>query len=154
MKLKLKGSWVLITGDNVGWPIDISKRADFHRDSIVAENIEIAKKNGEIRAKALKDGTAPDQIKYLTPKDEPALFYKQLKDAGILGIIQSSPLPIRVLYDRKNVDSMTFETLPTVPDIKLDEHQFKVIEQMAKERQRFELEFDIFSREMRCKFFS
>ncbi len=38
---------------------------------------------------------------------------------------------------------MTFETLPDLPDIKLDEHQYKVIEQMAKERQRFELEFDI-----------
>jgi hypothetical protein len=143
MKLKLKGAWVLITGDNVGWPIDISKRADHHRDSIIAENIEIAKKNNEIRAEALKNGVLPEQIKYLTAKDEPALFYRQMKEAGILGIIQSAPLPIRVLYDRKNVDSMTFETLPTVPDIKLDEHQYKVIEQMAKERQRFELEFDI-----------
>jgi Zn-dependent M28 family amino/carboxypeptidase len=38
---------------------------------------------------------------------------------------------------------MTFETLPTVPDIKLDEHQYAIIEQMAKERQSFELEFDI-----------
>jgi Zn-dependent M28 family amino/carboxypeptidase len=38
---------------------------------------------------------------------------------------------------------MTFETLPDLPDIKLDEHQYKIIEQMAKERQRFELEFDI-----------
>ncbi len=76
-------------------------------------------------------------------KDEPALFYKEMREAGILGIIQSSRNPIRALYDRKNVDNMTFETLPTVPDIKLDEHQYKIIEQMAKERQRFELEFDI-----------
>lgn len=38
---------------------------------------------------------------------------------------------------------MTFETLPTIPDIKLDEHQFAVIEQMAKERRNFFLEFDI-----------
>lgn len=64
-------------------------------------------------------------------------------EAGVLGIIQSSSLPIRALYDRKNIDSMSFDRLPTVPDIKLDEHQFKVIEQMTKERQRFELEFDI-----------
>jgi hypothetical protein len=143
MKLKMKGAWVLITGDNVGWPIDISKRADAHRDSIIDENNEIAKKNGEIRSNAYKNNIPAEQVKLNVLKDEPALFYKQMKDAGILGIIQSSPLPIRVLYDRKNVDSMTFETLPTVPDIKLDEHQYKVIEQMAKERQRFELEFDI-----------
>ena len=71
------------------------------------------------------------------------LFYKQLKDAGILGIIQSAPVPIRVLYDRKNVDSMTFENLPDLPDIKLDEHQYTIIEQMAKERRNFFLEFDI-----------
>jgi Zn-dependent M28 family amino/carboxypeptidase len=38
---------------------------------------------------------------------------------------------------------MDFEALPTVPDIKLDEHQFAVIEQMAKERRYFQLEFDI-----------
>lgn len=143
MKLKLKGAWVLITGDNLGWPIDFSRKADMHRDSLIADNIEIAKKNAEIRDAARKNGVTPEQIKYLTPKDEPTLFYKQMKEAGILGIIQSAPLPIRVLYDRKNVDSMTFETLPTVPDIKLDEHQYKVIEQMARERQRFELEFDI-----------
>jgi carboxypeptidase Q len=143
MKGRLKGAWVLITGDNVGWPIDFSKAADKHRDSIIAENIEIAKKNGEIIAVNKKNGENAEQLKYLVAKDEPALFYKQLKEAGILGIIQSAPLPIRVLYDRKNVDSMTFENLPTIPDIKLDEHQYKIIEQMAKERQRFELEFDI-----------
>ena len=38
---------------------------------------------------------------------------------------------------------LTFETLPTVCDIKLDEHQYTIIEQMAKERQYFLLEFDI-----------
>jgi len=75
--------------------------------------------------------------------EEPALFYKQMREAGIFGIIQSSKVPIRVMYDRKNIDSMTFENLPTVPDIKLDEHQYKIIEQMAIERQYFELEFDI-----------
>ena len=47
------------------------------------------------------------------------------------------------MYDRKNIYNMTFENLPTVPDIKLDEHQYKIIEQMAKERHYFELEFDI-----------
>ena len=66
-----------------------------------------------------------------------------MREAGILGIIQSSTVPIRALYDRKNVEKMTFETLPTVPDIKLDEQQYRIIEQMVKERRYFQLEFDI-----------
>ncbi len=66
-----------------------------------------------------------------------------MRDAGILGIIQKASVPITALYDRKNLDSMTFETLPTVCDIKLDENQYAVIEEMAKERQYFLLEFDI-----------
>lgn len=143
MKGKLKGAWVLITGDNTGWPIDYSKEADQRRAALIIENTEIENKNNEIKATNSKNGDAAEQIKLLPLKDEPALFYKQMKEAGILGIIQSATLPIRALYDRKNVDSMTFETLPNLPDIKLDEHQYKVIEQMAKERQRFELEFDI-----------
>jgi Zn-dependent M28 family amino/carboxypeptidase len=64
-------------------------------------------------------------------------------EAGILGIIQSSPVPIRVLADRTNVWGWTFETLPTVPDIKLDEHQYDLIYRMAEERRYFQLEFDI-----------
>lgn len=143
MKGRLKGAWVLITGENEGWPIDYSAEADKQRDSLIAENLKIADKNREIRAKnrELEEGEEP--VAMIPPKDEPALFYKQMREAGILGIIQSSSIPIRALYDRKNIDNMTFETLPTCPDIKLDEHQFKIIEQMAKERRRFELEFDI-----------
>lgn len=143
MKGLLKGAWVLITGKNEGWPIDFSKKADERRAKLIAENIIIEKKNDSIIAENKKISVEADKKKLLTLKDEPALFYKQMKEAGILGIIQSAPNPIEVLYDRINIDSMTFETLPTVPDIKLDENQYKIIEQMAKERQRFELEFDI-----------
>ncbi len=143
MKGTLNGAWVLITGTNNGWPIDYSAEADARRDSIIAENLEIEKKNREIRAENRRMGEEGDQKELIPLKDEPALFYKQMREAGILGIIQSSTIPIRALYDRKNIDQMTFETLPTVPDIKLDEHQYKIIEQMAKERRRFELEFDI-----------
>lgn len=142
MKGRLKGAWVLISGKNDGWPIDISAKADHKRDSIIALNLEISKENREIRSynRQNKDGEQKESLPY---KEEPALFYSQMRDVGILGIIQSSSNPIRVLYDRKNIMDMTFETLPTIPDIKLDEHQYKIIEQMAKERQRFELEFDI-----------
>lgn len=143
MKGRLNGAWVLITGTNDGWPIDSSPGADARRDSIIAENLEIEKKNREIRAvnRQMEEGEEPKDL--IPLNDEPALFYKQMREAGILGIIQSSTIPIRALYDRKNIDQMTFENLPAVPDIKLDEHQYRIIEQMAKERRRFELEFDI-----------
>ncbi|NVO11451.1 MAG: M28 family peptidase [Bacteroidales bacterium] len=144
MKGRLKGAWVLISGTSTGWPIDISKDADIQRAKIIAENAIIEKKNDSINTLNRKaretDGKKIDPLPF---KEEPALFYKQMVDAGILGIIQSAKVPIVALYDRKNIDSMTFEKLPQVPDIKLDEHQFQIIEQMAKERQRFELEFDI-----------
>ncbi len=142
MKGALKGAWVLIGGTNNGWPIDYSERGDSIRAKIIAENEEIAKKNSEINAENRRNNDK-DPKPLLPYKEEPALFYKQMKEAGILGIIQSSTVPIRVLYDRKNVNKMTFETLPTIPDIKLDEHQYKIIEQMVKERRYFLVEFDI-----------
>jgi Zn-dependent M28 family amino/carboxypeptidase len=42
-----------------------------------------------------------------------------------------------------DIQALTWETLPTVPDIKLDEHQYDIIAQKVKERQFFLLEFDI-----------
>lgn len=144
MKGALKGAWVLIGGVNNGWPIDISAAADSLRDSIKAVNAEIGKTNYLIRRENwTKRGTDKPQKELLPMVDEPALFYKEMREAGILGIIQSSKTPIRVLYDRKNLGDMTFETLPSCPDIKLDEHQYKKIFQMAEERRYFQLEFDI-----------
>lgn len=144
MKGRLKDAWVLVSGTSTGWPIDYSKRADALRAKIIAENEKIEKQNDSINhINWMNRGTDAKKIEPLPLKEEPGLFYRQMVEAGILGIIQSAPLPITALYDRKNVDSMTFETLPTIPDIKLDEHQYKIIEQMAKERQTFELEFDI-----------
>ena len=140
MKGRLEGAWVLISGENNGFPIDISPAADTYRDSIVQVNVEIAKQNREIRKENRESGEDKEQLELV---EEPALFYRQMCDAGILGIIQSSSIPIRVMYDRKNIMDMTFENLPTVPDIKLDKHQYAIIEQMATERRYFELEFDI-----------
>lgn len=37
------------------------------------------------------------------PVEEPALFYKQMVEAGILGVIQSSPVPITALWDKETV---------------------------------------------------
>lgn len=144
MKGALKGAWVLISGSNEGWPIDYSVKADAERAKIIAENEQISQKNAIIEEENWSNRENKAAQKTLLPlKDVPALFYSQMRDAGILGIIQSSPVPIRVLYDRKNLEQMTFDSLPSIPDIKLDEKQYNVIAQKAKERQYFLLEFDI-----------
>lgn len=144
MKGALNGAWVLIGGENTGWPINWSEEADHIRDSIIDINEETAKLNREIQRHNWvnrKDKSAQkEELEYI---DEPALFYREMVEAGILGIIQKSPVPIRVLYDRKNINNLEFENLPTVPDIKLDEHQFEIIEEMVNERRYFQLEFDI-----------
>ena len=48
-----------------------------------------------------------------------------------------------ILSNRKNAYDITYDNLPTFCDIKLEEHQYKIIEQKVKERQTFFLEFDI-----------
>lgn len=137
----LKGAWVLIGGTNSGWPIDYSAKADSIRAAKIAENVQIEKENREIM---MYNRANPDNKKPLKEmKYEPALFYKQMVDVGILGIIQSSSIPIRALYDRKNCMDMTWETLPTVPDIKLNEDQYDEIAKMVDRREYFQLEFDI-----------
>jgi hypothetical protein len=144
MKGALKGAWVLIGGESQGWPIDISAEADLMRDSIRRANEATETENGRIRRENRENrGTGKPQKDLLPLNEEPALFYREMVEAGILGVIQSAKTPIRVLYDRKNLDDMTFENLPSVPDIKLDEHQYQLIYQMAEERRYFQLEFDI-----------
>ncbi len=144
MKGRLNGAWVLISGENKGWPIDFSAAADDIRDSIKLENIRINKENRRIRTENKEnEGKRKPQQELLEIIEEPALFYHEMCDAGILGIIQSTKTPIRVLYDRKNIHNFSFDSLPSVPDIKLDEHQYEIIYQMTKERRYFQLEFDI-----------
>ncbi|NCU34389.1 M28 family peptidase [Candidatus Falkowbacteria bacterium] len=144
MKKHLNGAWVLIGGESSGWPIDWSAAGDARRDSIKLANEDINEQNSVIRRENREARQAGRPEKELIPRiEEPALFYKEMCEAGILGIIQSAKVPIRVLYDRKNIMQMTFDSLPTVPDIKLDEHQYAIIRQMAEERHYFLLEFDI-----------
>jgi len=142
MKGALKGSWVLIGGKNNGWPIDFSHKADSARAGIIVHNDSIAAINRDITRENFMNRDKP-QKELLPLKEEPALFYRQMCDAGILGVIQSAEVPIRALYDRKNIDKMTFDSLPTVCDIKLDEKQYAIIEKMVKEHRYFLLEFDI-----------
>ncbi len=145
MKGALKGAWVLISGKNNGWPIDYSARGDSMRAKIIAYNDSVIQasrggRRGGPGGPPMGFGGVPSDLKL---KEEPALFYKEMVQAGILGVIQSSEVPIRALYDRKNLPKMTFDNLPAVCDIKLDENQYAVIEKMVKERRYFLLEFDI-----------
>ena len=117
VKGALKGAWVLLESPSTGWAIDSSAEGDKKREE------------------ALKDKEST----------EPCILYRQMVEAGVLGFIQSTIVPIRTLYDKgvvKNPD-ITFETLPTVPDIKLDESQFKEIKRAVSERRDVFLEFDI-----------
>ncbi len=82
--------------------------------------IQLPTLNREIMRENYTNRDKP-QKELLPLKEEPALFYREMCEAGILGVIQSAEVPIRALYDRKNIDKMTFETLPTVCDIRLDE---------------------------------
>lgn len=129
MKATIKGAWVLIDGDADGWPIDWSDVGEKARAKDVAYNDSISRLGRDVQAPKMKS--------------TPALFYRQMVEAGALGFIQSSRLPLTCLYDRKNLMSMDFEHLPSVPDIKLDENQYKVISKMVEDREYFELEFDI-----------
>lgn len=145
MKGALKGAWVLIGGKNNGWPVDRSAKADSARAGIIAYNDSVIKAGRDSRRGGPGGpppgfGPAGAQSNL---KEEPALFYREMCEAGILGVIQASDVPIRVLYDRKNLDNMTFENLPTVCDIKLEEQQYAIIEKMVRERRYFLLEFDI-----------
>ncbi len=142
MKGVLNGAWVLISGKSNGWPIDISPDADAKRMEIRLKNAEIEKQNDEIRRQNWINRNG-EQKPLIPLIEEPALFYKEMVEAGVLGIIQSAEIPLTAMYDRKNLMNLRWDNLPRVPDIKLDEHQFAVLEQMAKERRYFQLEFDI-----------
>ena len=144
MKGALKGAWVLISGFENGKPIDTSPEADEKRAKIIEENNEIERQNEEIRKENRKNRDNPEAQKELLPlKEEPALFYKEMREAGILGIIQSAPVPLRATRNTPNLMAMTWETLPTVPDIRLDENQYAIIKKKVEERRYFLLEFDI-----------
>lgn len=135
MKGTLKGAWVLVNGKSSGWPIDWSASGDSLRAVDIAYNDSIATAN-----RGRRPAPGEEAPKY---RRTPALFYKQMVEAGVLGFIQSAAVPITTLYDRKNLMEMTFETLPSTPDIKLDEMQYKEIERLVERREYFQLEFDI-----------
>ena len=142
MKHALKGAWVLVSGRSTGWPIGHSHRNDSLRAAIKAENKAIAHRNDSLRRENYTKGTRHEMQQQ---REFPALYYDEMIEAGVLGFIQSAPVPITALYDRPmlNERKPTFDELPEVCDIKLDENQYADIYRMAKERRDFWLEFDI-----------
>jgi len=143
MKHKLKGAWVLIPERSVnGWPIDKSHKGDSIRAAVKAENMRIAARNDSLMNENWTKGTNHEMEAY---KEEPALFYREMIDAGVLGFVRKAKVPLRALYDRSlvNDSTTTFDSLPTQPEVLLDEHQFDKIAQMAQERRDILLEFDI-----------
>lgn len=139
---KLKGAWVLLRGKSTGFPINKSAKGDSLRMVARRYNDSIAVVNRRIMMNNYENGTDSPLVAL---KDEPALFYHEMCDAGVLGFIQAAETPIRALYDRPLVNdpATNFDNLPTQPEIKLDEHQFALIERAARERRDIMLEFDI-----------
>lgn len=136
----LKGAWVLISGKNTGWAIDNSPKGDSIRATIIRSNDSIMKLNQTIM---VENRTATQKKELHKLIEWPALFYREMQQAGILGIIQSAPVPITALYDRNVFGEMEFDNLPTIPDIKLDEAQYDIIAEKVRRREYFQLEFDI-----------
>ncbi|MGL5785419.1 MAG: M28 family metallopeptidase [Bacteroidales bacterium] len=142
MKKRLNGAWVLISGESRGWPVDFTSKGDSVRKSVIAYNEQVQLTNDSIRMANREHGTDTPMQEF---RCEPALFYREMADAGILGIIQSANVPLAALYDRQVVHNpqMTFDKLPVIPDIKLDKAQYNQIAEMVKQREDFFLEFDI-----------
>ncbi len=116
VKGALKGAWVLLeTGPTSGLALDSSAKADSTRAAQLAEG----------------------------KKDVAVPMYRQMVDAGVLGFIRPSKLPMQVLYNRATCFDITMDNLPKACDILLDEHQFEIIRQKVVDRQDFQLEFDI-----------
>ena len=142
IKHRLKGAWVLVSGKSTGFTIGKSTKSDSLRNVIKAENIEIQKYNERVQRENYEQGLK-QPLKKL--REMPALFYHEMCKAGVLGFIQAADVPLRALYDHALINDSTtsFDNLPEVCDIKLDRHQYAIIQQMVKERRDFWLEFDI-----------
>lgn len=64
---------------------------------------------------------------------------QKMYEAGILGTIQPAKEPFRMM----NGTTPSWEELPVLPDIKLDDAQYQEIKALVEKGERVELEFDI-----------
>lgn len=144
MRHKLKGAWVLIGGKSDGFPINKSERGDSIREAAKAENALISARNDSIRRLNWENGSS---IPMEPLKEVPALFYREMVDAGVLGFIQSADVPLRALYDRQllndTVHPASFDSIPWQVDVKLDRKQYDQIAQLVRERHDIIIELDV-----------
>lgn len=140
MKGALKGAWVLIEG-STAFALDSSPKGDSIRQSALEKNEEIDRLNEEARQYNATHRDAPKKIQ--EKQVVPALFYREMKEAGALGFIQAVKEPIQILYDRANCYNLTMENLPTVCDIKLEAGQYNIIKEKVLAKKDVILEFDI-----------
>lgn len=135
MKGTIKGAWVLVDNKSSGFALFHNEAATKARHEVLDYNEQADKYN---REHAGEDGEKMEK------KDAIAPLYAEMVEAGALGFIRPASVPIAALYDMNVVrDRTPFDSLPTTPDILLDEEQYARIQKLAKERRRVELEFDI-----------
>ena len=135
IKGRLRGAWVLINGRWNGYAVSNSPAAREQRRMFIARNLENERYN---REQAGEDGEKRPIVKDAT------LFYDEMIEAGALGIIQAATVPLTSLYNTYVVnEKVPFDSLPTLPDIRLDEEQYNRIRTLVEQRRNVELEFDI-----------
>lgn len=118
IKGKLKGAWVLVDTDTKGHAIDYGEKANTER------------------AKAIASGDKEALAKISVP------FYQEMKEAGVLGFIQSVKAPLFNRHNR-NCWDMTMDNLPDVCDIRLDSEQYDILKSRIERKEECILEFDI-----------
>lgn len=87
------------------WAIDTSEGGEAKRAAALEENEKISVRNREISMRNRTEGTDEP---LLPMSAEPCVLYRQMVDAGVLGFIQSTTVPIRTLYDKGVVKSSDF----------------------------------------------
>ena len=134
-KARLKGAWVLIENLSTkgqGLPRGNSEELVKRKKDILKQNNAIAKRQGRYIDRSEMN------------KEMPGLLYDEMVEAGVLGFIRPAEVPIAARYDTLIVrQNHTFDMLPTVPDILLDQDQFARIQKAVSERRNIQLEFDI-----------
>jgi len=116
MKKRISGAWVLLTPE----PEKPQPKRDEPRPSF----------RERMRQRELE-------------QEKRAARLKKLEDAGALGVIESAKVPIQAMYNKDIHKWKSWQDLPNLCEILLDENQFVLIQRMVSERRRVELEFDI-----------
>jgi len=143
IKGKLNGAWVMVRQEGTK-TIDWSSKGDSVRLSIIAKNDSIGR---AFRDSLRKSGNmaypsrTPLKPSYI---EVPALFYREMVEAGVRGFIRPSEVPIMIAYDRNIMTgALTWDNLPPVPEILMDVADYELISEKLERKEFFLLEFDI-----------